>query len=64
MESAQKDMLDVLLGRVFELGLISESTYKAARSSLAAKSDIPELLCYPVCTPKEENADGDTQNTQ
>jgi hypothetical protein len=57
-------MLKVLLGRVFELGLISESSYKAARDSLAARLNMPEMLCDPSCIPEEEIKDGDTQNTQ
>lgn len=64
MESAQRDMLTVLLGRVFELGLISEATYKSARNTVNSSVDLPELLCYSVCLTKEENTDGSTKDTR
>ncbi len=65
MESAQRDMLTVLLGRVFELGLISESTYRSARNSLASTVDLPEVLWYPVCLTEEDEAiNGSTKNTR
>jgi hypothetical protein len=63
LESTQKDILTVLLGRVFELGLISEATYKSARNSLASSIDLPEMLWYPVCLTKEGKPNGSTQNT-
>ncbi|MPN56728.1 hypothetical protein SDC9_204420 [bioreactor metagenome] len=63
VESTQRDIMTVLLGRVFELGLISEQTYKSARNSLASSIDLPEMLWYPVCLTKEAMTDGSTQNT-
>jgi hypothetical protein len=63
LEHTQKDILTVLLGRVFTLGLISEATYQSARNSLASSIDLPELLWYPVCLTKEEDRNGGTQNT-
>ncbi len=63
MESARREVLIVLLGRVFELGLISENTYREARNTLASAKELPELLGNPVCRTKEA-ADGSTQNTR
>ena len=63
LESIQRDILIVLLGRVFELGLISEATYKSARNSLASLPDLPEILWCPVCLTKEEMPDGSAQDT-
>lgn len=60
MESAQRDMLAVLLGRVWERGLISEVTYKSARNSLASSIDFPSLFGYPVCLTKEAIGDGNS----
>jgi hypothetical protein len=63
LESVQKDILTVLLGRVFALGLISESTYKSARNSLASSIDLPEILWYPVCPTGEGETNGGKQNS-
>ena len=62
MESAQRDMLAVLLKRVFERGLISEAAYRSARNTLASSACLPELLRYPVCPAKETMTDGGTEN--
>lgn len=58
MKGAQRDMIDVLLGTVFERGLISETTYRSARNSLTSAMDFPNLLGYPVCLTKEAAGDG------
>lgn len=62
MESAQRELLTVLLERVFSLGLISERTYLSARNSVASMADLPKLLWDPVCLTKEAAVDGSTQN--
>lgn len=61
MESAQREILIVLLGRVFEEGLISERTYHLARDIAASQVDFPDFLWFPVCAEKEADADGCTQ---
>lgn len=58
LESAQIEMLSVLLGRVFSQGLISEVTYKSAQNSLATSIDFPNLMGYPVCLTKEATGYG------
>lgn len=63
LESAQRELLTVLLNRVFEQGLISEFTYQSVRNSLASMIDFPELLQYPVCLTKEGTTDGGTQGS-
>lgn len=62
MESVQREILAVLLGRIFELGLLSEATYQSARNSVASMIDLPELLWYPVRLTEEAVLDGSTQN--
>ncbi len=62
MESAQRELLAVLLKHIFSLGLISERTYRAARNLVAAMTDLPELLWDPVRPTKGAAADGSAQN--
>lgn len=64
MESVQKDILIILLGRIFELELISESTYKSARNSLASQIDLPKIWWYSAGSVKEGETSGCTQNTR
>ena len=52
MESAQRELLSVLLGDVFSRGLISKTTYLKAED-LVHFMDFPELFQYPVCLTKE-----------
>ncbi len=49
MESAQRELLSVLLDRVRSLGLISKATYSKAEDLVYSVMDLPELLQYPVC---------------
>lgn len=64
MESAQRELLSVLLGRVFSLGLISKSTYSHAEDLVHSVMDFPELLRYPVCLTKEGSRHECAENTQ
>lgn len=53
MESIEKEMVRVLLERIFLLGLIPKNTYLEARNLVYSVMDIPEGLWYPVCLTKE-----------
>ena len=64
MESAQRELMSVLLGRVLSLGLISKSTYSKAEDLLYSGVDLPEFFIYPECVMKEEVADECPQNTK
>ena len=64
MESAQRELLSVLLGRVFSLGLKSKSTYSHAEDLVHSVMDFPELLRYPVCLTKEASRHECAENTQ
>lgn len=62
MESAQKELLAVLLKHVFSLGLISEAIYLSARNSVASMTDLPKLLWEPVRLTEGADTDGSAQN--
>lgn len=64
MESAQKELVSVLLEQVFSLGLISKTTYLKAQDLVHSVIDLPELFQYPVCLTKEVPALERTQDTQ
>lgn len=53
MESAQREMVSVLLTRLQEVGLISRTTYSKAVDLVYSSIDLPELFQYPVCSTKE-----------
>ncbi len=55
MESAQKELVSVLLGHLRSLGLISNSTYSEAVDLVHSVIDFPAFFCYPVCLTKEAN---------
>ena len=53
MESAQRELLSVLLGDVFTRGLISKTTYLKAEDLVHSVMDFPEFFRYPVCLTRE-----------
>lgn len=64
MESAQRELMSVLLGRVFSLGLISKTTYSKAEDLVHSVMDLPEFFRYPVCLTKEASAYEYSQDPQ
>lgn len=64
MERAQKELMDVLLGHILSLGLISKNTYSKAVDLVYSVIDLPELFQDSVCLNKEEGCHECTQNTQ
>lgn len=64
MESAQRELMSVLLGRVFTLGLISKTTYSKAEDLVHSSIDLPELFGYPVCLAREAGRYECAQNSQ
>ena len=64
MESAQRELLSVLLGDAFSRGLISKTTYLKAEDLVHSAIDLPELFQYPVCLTKEAGNYERTQNTK
>ena len=64
MESVQRALMSVLLGRIFSLGLISKTTYSKAEDLVHSVIDLPELFGYPVCLTKEAGRHECAQDTQ
>lgn len=53
MESAQRELLSVLLDHIRSCGLISNSTYSGAMDLVHSTIDFPELFQYPPCSTNE-----------
>ena len=53
MESAQRELVSVLLDYIRSLGLISNSTYSGAVDLVHSVIDFPAFFQYPVCLTKE-----------
>ena len=64
MESAQKDLLGTLLKKLFDAGILSQSTYSGAVDLVYSIIDIPELLQYRVCLTKEVSTHEHSQDSQ
>ena len=64
MESAQRELVSVLLNHIRFLGLISNSTYSGAVDLVHSVIDFPEFFQYPVCLTKEASEHERTQDTQ
>ena len=64
MESAQRELVSVLLDHIRSLGLISNSTYYGAVDLVHSVIDFPEFFQYPVCLTKEASEHEHTQDTQ
>lgn len=64
MESAQRELMSVLLGRVLSLGLISKATYSKAEDLLYSGMNLPEFFIYPAYLTKEEVGNECTQDTK
>lgn len=64
MESAQRELVSVLLKAVYDRGLLSKATYLSAVDLVHSVMDIPPLFRYPVCLTKEANGHECAQDTQ
>ena len=64
MESAQKELVSVLLEHVFSLGLISKTTYLRAEDLVHSVIDLPEFFQYPMCLTEEVPALECAQDTK
>ena len=64
MESAQRELVSVLLDHIRSLGLISNSTYSGAVDLVHSVIDFPDFFQYPVCLTKEANEHEHTQDTK
>ncbi|EOS66555.1 hypothetical protein C816_00696 [Oscillibacter sp. 1-3] len=64
MESAQRELVSVLLDHIRSLGLISNSTYSGAVDLVYSMIDFPELFQCPVRLTKEAGEYECAQDTQ
>ena len=64
MDSAQRELVNVLLKLIFSQGLISRTTYSEAINLVHSVIDFPELLRYPVCLTKEARVHECAQDTR
>ena len=55
MDSAQRELISVLLERILSSGLISKSTYSSALDLVHSSIDFPDFFRYPVCLTEEAN---------
>ena len=63
MESAQRELLGVLLDQLLSLGLISKSTYSGAMDSINSVISLPDFFQRPLCLSKEESGYEHTTGT-
>lgn len=64
MESAQQELLSVLLDIVYTCGLLSKTAYSGAVDLVHSVMDIPPLFRYPVCLTEEVSGHERAQDTQ
>lgn len=64
MESAQRELVKVLLDHIRSLGLISDFTYSRAVDLVHSVIDFPELFQVPVRLAKEADTRECAQDTQ
>ena len=64
MESAQRELVSVLLDTLYTRGLLSKTTYLNAVDLVHSVIDFPEFFRYPVCLTKEANGHECAQDTQ
>ena len=64
MESAQRELVSVLLEAVYTRSLLSKTTYLNAVDLVYSVMDIPPFLRYPACLTKEASGLECAQDTQ
>lgn len=64
MDSAQRELMTVLLEAVYTRGLLSKTAYLNAVDLVHSAIDIPTLFQYPVCLTKEASGLECAQDTQ
>ena len=64
MESAQRELVSVLLDTLYTRGLLSKTTYLNAVDLVHSVMDIPPFFRYPVCLTKEAEIRERAQDTQ
>lgn len=64
MESAQRELVGILLDHIRSLGLISNFTYSKAVDLVHSVIDFPEFIQHPVCLTEEAEIHECTQDTK
>ena len=64
MDSAQRELVSVLLETVYNRGLLSKATYLSAVDLVHSVMDIPPFFQYPVCLTEEVSERECAQDTQ
>ena len=64
MESAQRELVSILLDTLYTRGLLSKTAYLNAVDLVHSVIDFPELFQYPVCLTEEANEHECAQDTQ
>lgn len=64
MDSAQRELMTVLLGAVYARGLLSKTAYMNAVDLVHSMINIPSLFQYPVCLTEEASGLECAQDTQ
>lgn len=64
MDSAQRELVSVLLETVYNRGLLSKTTYLSAVDLVHSVMDIPPFFQYPVCLTEEASERECAQDTQ
>ena len=64
MESAQRELLCVLLRRLNELGLIDKATCMGAEDLVHSGMEIPRLFRCSVCMTGEDKGNERMENTE
>lgn len=64
MESAQRELVSVLLEAIYTRGLLSKTAYLNAMDFVHSMVDLPELFRYPVCLTEEVSGHECTQDTK
>lgn len=62
LADAEHEILNVLLGRLMEQGLISEAVHDKAVDLVYSTIDFPDFFEYPVCCQEEGETNGCTEN--
>ena len=62
MADVQQKILNVLLGRLMERGMISETVYDKAVNLVHSTIDFPKFVEYCVCCQEEGETNGCTEN--
>jgi hypothetical protein len=60
MESAQKELMCILLGRLYDLGLLSKSTYQGAENLVHSMMNFPDFFESPASWTEECDMDAGT----